>query len=68
MERPPLNFVPHEVLPGLVLELADPAQNVADCRNEPGQGFRLLGWHDSAPLPDLGFDPDFRKVGLWESE
>lgn len=40
---------------------------VADCRGEPGDGFRLLGWHDSAPLPDLGFEAGFRRVGLWES-
>lgn len=41
---------------------------VADCRGEPGEGFRLLGWYDSAPLPDLGFEAGFRRVGLWASD
>ncbi|MCE7874603.1 methyltransferase domain-containing protein [bacterium CPR1] len=41
---------------------------VADSRGEPGEGFRLLGWHDSAPLPDLGFESGFRRVGLWAGQ
>lgn len=40
---------------------------VADCRAQPRGNFTLLGWRDSAPLPDLGFDQDFRRVGLWQS-
>ncbi len=41
---------------------------VADCRGEPGEGFRLLGHYQSSPLPDLGFEVGFREVRLWESE
>lgn len=65
---------PHDLLLAADL-LYDPANErllthpclLADCRAQPGPGFRLIGQYDSAPLPDLGFEAGFRRVGLWES-